>query len=165
MRGGTGWIDVPSPLGLFWIGAREGAVTGLRLPGQPAPEGPAEDSPLLRRAKEELLEYLSGGRREFDLPLAPEGTAFQRQVWQALAAIPYGQTRTYGDLAAALGRPKAVRAVGQANHRNPIPIFLPCHRVVGKDGSLTGYAGGLALKEKLLRLEGIWPVPREKAST
>src|SRR5699024_5695398 len=110
---------------------------------------------LLARGKEELLAYLAGERRDFDLPLAPQGTPFQRKVWSALADIPYGQTITYGELARRVGCPKGSRAVGQANHRNPLPILLPCHRVVGANGTLTGYGGGLELKEWLLRLEGI----------
>ena len=109
---------------------------------------------MLSEARRQLLEYLAGRRTAFSLPLAPEGgTPFQRQVWRALEAIPFGETRTYGQIAAAVGSPKAVRAVGQANHRNPIPIFIPCHRVVGADGTLTGYAGGLELKRSLLELE------------
>lgn len=132
----------------------ESALTRLWLPNAlPDDRGREEESPLLRAARTQLLEYLSGARRSFDLPLDPAGTAFQRSVWEALAAIPYGQTRTYGEIAAAVGRPRAVRAVGQANHVNPLPIFIPCHRVVGKNGALTGYAGGLDLKRALLALE------------
>ena len=104
-------------------------------------------------AAEQLREYLRGERKMFDLPLAPEGTVFQKAVWSALQEIPYGQTRSYGEIAAQIGRPKACRAVGMANHCNPIPIFIPCHRVVGADGSLTGYAGGLECKRTLLDLE------------
>ena len=99
------------------------------------------------------MSSLAGERQGLALPLAPVGTDFQRSVWTALKAIPYGQTRTYGEIAAAIGRPKAVRAVGQANHHNPLPIFLPCHRVVGSGGTLTGYAGGLEMKKPLLVLE------------
>lgn len=132
----------------------EAALTRLWLPGTlPDPDGRGEETPLLRAAREALLAYFAGERRDFDLPLAPAGTDFQRAVWDALRAIPYGQTRTYGEIAAAVGRPKAVRAVGQANHVNPLPIFIPCHRVVGKGGALTGYAGGLDLKGALLALE------------
>lgn len=132
----------------------ETALTALYLPNAPmAPEG--AETPLLARGRAELLDYLAGVRRSFDLPLAPRGTPFQLAVWRALADIPYGQTITYGALAQRLGCPGASRAVGQANHRNPLPIFLPCHRVVGTKGALTGYAGGLELKAWLLRLEGI----------
>lgn len=105
----------------------------------------------------QLGEYFAGTRRTFDLPLAPQGTPFQRSVWETLARIPYGATWTYLDLAVALGNPSATRAVGAANGRNPLPIVLPCHRVIGADGSLTGFGGGLPTKETLLRLEGAWP--------
>lgn len=111
------------------------------------------ETPLLQEAEEQLNEYFAGVRREFDLPLAPKGTPFQQAVWQQLLRIPYGEVRTYGQLAAALGKPKASRAVGGACHCNPICIIVPCHRVVGANGSLTGYAGGLDIKEYLLELE------------
>lgn len=109
---------------------------------------------MLRVARQQLLEYFHDGRTVFDLPLAPEGTAFQMEVWRALATIPYGATWSYRDLARAIGKPDAMRAVGAANGRNPLPIVLPCHRVIGADGSLTGFGGGLPIKEALLRLEG-----------
>ncbi len=112
------------------------------------------ETPLLRRAADQLAEYFARRRTAFDLPLAPEGTPFEREVWAALRTIPYGETRTYGELARQLGRPNACRAVGRANGRNPLSILLPCHRVIGAGGRLTGYAGGLAMKEALLRLEG-----------
>ena len=101
------------------------------------------------------MQYFQGKRREFDLPFAPKGTPFQQKVWNELAKVPYGTVVTYGELAARVGSPKACRAVGQANHNNPLPIFLPCHRVVGTKGALIGYAGGLELKQWLLRLEGV----------
>ena len=110
-------------------------------------------SPLLEEAARQLQEYFAGCRREFSLPLAPRGTEFQRQVWHALEGIPYGETRTYGEIARAIGKSKACRAVGMANHRNPLSILVPCHRVVGADGSLTGYGGGLEAKQFLLELE------------
>ena len=94
-------------------------------------------------------------RREFTIPLEPAGTPFQKQVWEALRTIPYGETRTYGQIAVQIGRPKASRAVGMGNHKNPIAILIPCHRVIGADGSLTGYGGGLDIKEFLLKREGI----------
>ncbi|MDO4573105.1 MAG: methylated-DNA--[protein]-cysteine S-methyltransferase [Clostridia bacterium] len=118
-----------------------------------APEKPRAGSALLREARTQLEEYFDGRRLEFDLPLAPQGSEFQRRVWRALLDIPYGQTRSYADIARQIGQPRAARAVGMANHRNPLPILIPCHRVVGQDGALTGYAGGLAVKEALLRLE------------
>lgn len=105
-------------------------------------------------AKVQLLEYAEGKRRQFDLRLAPKGTPFQHRVWHQLVQIPYGETRTYGQLAAILGNPNASRAVGRANGTNPIGIVVPCHRVIGTDGSLTGYAGGLPMKQRLLELEG-----------
>lgn len=152
-----------TPLGTFVLVAEAGALVGLWPLDQARPPldvGSATlrsldetDDPVLRRAATELDEYLAGTRRSFDLPLAPRGTPFQLAVWHALEAIPYGATATYAQLAAAVGRPAAVRAVGQANGRNPIAVVVPCHRVVGADGSLTGYAGGTDRKAALLALE------------
>jgi O-6-methylguanine DNA methyltransferase len=121
----------------------------------PGADGIAAD--IIETAARQLHEYFDGTRRDFDLPLAPEGTAFQCEVWRTLATIPYGQTWSYRDLAHAIGKPAAVRAVGAANGRNPLPIVLPCHRVIGADGSLTGFGGGLPIKAALLRLEGALP--------
>ena len=115
------------------------------------------DHPLLDPLATQLDEYFAGARRDFDLPLAPEGTDFQRTVWHALARIPYGDTTSYAQLANTIGHPSAVRAVGAANGRNPIPIVLPCHRVIGADGALTGFGGGLPTKRFLLELEGAMP--------
>ncbi len=112
-----------------------------------------QETPLLQKAACQMREYLRGERKNFDLPLAPEGTSFQRQVWKALQAIPYGETRSYKDIAVVIGKPKAMRAVGMANHHNPISFIIPCHRVIGANGSLVGYGGGLELKKKLLDLE------------
>ena len=109
---------------------------------------------VLQCCATQLREYFAGRRTRFDLPLAPRGTDFQRAVWKALEAIPYGELRSYGEIARAIGNPRAVRAVGAANGRNPLPIVVPCHRVVGSDGSLTGFAGGLEIKRRLLALEG-----------
>jgi methylated-DNA-[protein]-cysteine S-methyltransferase len=114
---------------------------------------PAE--PVLASAVRQLNEYFAREREIFSIPLRPAGTPFQLRVWKALEEIPYGHTRTYLDIARALGQPAAVRAVGAANGRNPLPIFVPCHRVIGTNGSLTGYGGGLDLKLELLRLEGV----------
>jgi len=111
------------------------------------------ETPLLKKAAVQLTEYLEGKRREFDLPLSLEGTAFQVAVWKALQAIPYGETRSYGEIAHSIGQPKACRAVGMANNRNRITIIIPCHRVIGANGKLVGYGGGLDIKEKLLDLE------------
>lgn len=111
------------------------------------------ETPILQQAKAQLDAYFAGTLREFDLPLAPVGTEFERTVWEALRTIPYGETRSYGQIAAQIGSPNAARAVGRANGRNPISIIVPCHRVIGASGTLTGYAGGLPMKEKLLTLE------------
>lgn len=142
---------IETPIGPLTLQADEAAVTAIRF----GAGGAQDTSPLLDAAEAQLREYFAGARRTFDLPLAPHGTAFQQRVWAALRAIPYGETRTYGELAAAIGSPNASRAVGMANHRNPISIVIPCHRVIGANGTLTGYAGGLEVKRKLLALEGI----------
>lgn len=142
---------IETPIGPLTLEADENAVTAIRFSA-----GGAQDaSPLLDAAEAQLREYFAGARRTFDLPLAPHGTAFQQRVWTASRTIPYGETRTYGELAAAIDSPNASRAVGMANHRNPIPIIIPCHRVIGANGTLTGYAGGLEIKRRLLALEGI----------
>jgi methylated-DNA-[protein]-cysteine S-methyltransferase len=109
---------------------------------------------ILCEAERQLVEYFAGRRTQFDLPLEPRGTEFQRKIWQALKAIPFGQTRSYLDLAKAVGSPRAVRAVGAANGKNPLSIVVPCHRVIGADGRLVGFAGGVETKAKLLALEG-----------
>lgn len=139
------------PLCRIGIRSENGAITALILPCD-APET-APDDPLLAEAFRELEEYFSGTRQTFDLPLAPQGTAFQRRVWEALRRIPYGETATYREIADAVDCPGGSRAVGMANHCNPIAIFIPCHRVIGANGKLVGYAGGLDLKRKLLELE------------
>ncbi len=143
-----------TPLGTMALGAEEEGITHVFLPGRSTPRIASHETPLLARGREELLEYFAGRRREFDLHLSPAGTPFQKRVWKALEAIPYGETRTYRDIALAVNCPKGFRAVGMANHNNPIPIFIPCHRVIGADGSLTGYASGLDFKRRLLELEG-----------
>ena len=114
-----------------------------------------KDTPLLKETEKQLLEYLEGKRKAFDVPLNPKGTKFMKEVWTALQEIPYGETKTYGQIAQRIGKPKAARAVGMANHRNPIPIIIPCHRVIGSNGKLVGYALGMEKKEFLLTLEGI----------
>ena len=111
------------------------------------------ETALLKQAINELNEYLDGKRSSFDLPLEPKGTEFQKKVWNALKEIPYGETRSYGEIAKVIGNEKASRAVGMANNKNPIPIIIPCHRVIGANGRLVGYAGGLDIKEKLLEVE------------
>lgn len=142
-----------SPIGELTLAAEDGAVTHLLFGRVSFPGAIEEETPLLKEAHRQLEEYFACGRREFALPLKPRGTPFQEKVWQALLTIPYGETRTYQDIALLAGSPKAVRAVGSANHHNPISIFIPCHRVIGKNGSLTGYGGGLPAKRFLLELE------------
>lgn len=140
---------IASPIGTLTLTEENESITGLCFGGSTANDA----SSVLDAAEAQLCEYFAGARKSFDLPLAPAGTPFQRAVWDALCAIPYGETRTYAQIAAAVGKPKACRAVGLANNRNPIAIFIPCHRVIGADGRLTGYAGGLEIKKTLLALE------------
>jgi methylated-DNA-[protein]-cysteine S-methyltransferase len=121
----------------------------VRFGGAPA----VSSDPLLLDAADQLRAYFAGELREFDLPLAPRGTAFQREVWAAVASVPYGRTVTYSEIAGAVGNPSACRAVGAANGRNPLPVIVPCHRVIGAAGALTGYGGGLDRKRSLLDLE------------
>ncbi|MFR8257249.1 MAG: methylated-DNA--[protein]-cysteine S-methyltransferase [Oscillospiraceae bacterium] len=142
---------IETPIGALTLTASADAVTAVRFGAQ----GARDASALLDAAEAQLHEYFARTRRTFDLPLDPRGTAFELRVWTALRTIPYGETRSYGAIAAAIGSPQAARAVGMANHRNPLPILIPCHRVIGADGSLTGYAGGLETKRRLLALEGI----------
>lgn len=131
----------------------EEALLGLYF-GEHEPEDAVrKKTKLIEEVSKQLKEYFSGKRQVFDLPLRPEGTPFQKKVWEALKTIPFGQTRTYQEIAVQIGNPKACRAVGGANNKNPISIIIPCHRVIGAGGSLVGYGGGLSLKEKLLRLE------------
>lgn len=153
---------VDSPVGPLSIAADGRGLRAIefrdnRHPVRRGEDWHAGDSLLLRRARAQLGEYFAGRRRGFDLPLSPQGTPFQLSVWHALATIPYGQTLSYAGLASRLGRPGAMRAVGAANGRNPLPIVLPCHRVIGADGSLTGFGGGLPTKQFLLKLEGALP--------
>ena len=150
---------IDSPLGKLMISSDGTALTGLYM-GAPSKrpsidawqENPA--TPALRETAQQLHEYFSGTRREFELPLKFDGTEFQHQVWTALTEIPFGVTRTYSQLARHIGNPAACRAVGLANGKNPIAIIVPCHRVIGADGSLTGFGGGLPRKEWLLGHEG-----------
>jgi methylated-DNA-[protein]-cysteine S-methyltransferase len=155
------YCHVSTPVGALLLA---GDGTSLRLvafPKGPHPQKPEagwerSEAPF-RDALRQLNGYFAGKLRRFDLPLAPEGTAFQQTVWRALQTIPYGETLSYGGLARRIGRPSASRAVGAANGRNPIPIIIPCHRVIGAAGSLTGFGGGLSTKRKLLELEGALP--------
>jgi len=145
-----------TPIGPLRLVAARGALTQLRLPNRfedPVEAEPSGDDRVLALACEQLTEYFAGTRDTFDLPLAPEGTSFQRLVWDELVRIPHATTITYGELAARIGRPHASRAVGLANGRNPIAIVIPCHRVIGTGGKLTGYGGGLPTKAWLLEHE------------
>jgi methylated-DNA-[protein]-cysteine S-methyltransferase len=144
-------ITIESPLGPLRLVARDDELAGVYMQDQAAVEdAPTGRTPILDRAARQLDEYFAGKRRTFDLALAPRGTGFQERVWRALLAIPYGATMSYGELARAIGRPAASRAVGAANGQNPISIIVPCHRVIAASGALTGYAGGLAAKRWLL---------------
>lgn len=151
----------PSPVGRLTLVASDDALVAVlwenddpqRVRLETAVERPGH--PVLARAEGELREYFAGKRSAFSLPLEPRGTPFQKEVWRALAGIPFGQTRSYGQLADQLGRPKAARAVGAANAHNPISIIVPCHRVIGSSGRLTGFAGGLDAKALLLDLERV----------
>ena len=144
----------PTEIGNIAIMDDGQAITNLYFAHETIPADAVRlETALLQEAGRQLQSYLAGRLRAFDLPLAPAGTEFRQRVWGKLQAIPYGQTRSYQDIALGLGNARACRAVGQAAHDNPIPIFIPCHRLIGTDGSLTGYAGGLAIKAFLLRLE------------
>ena len=144
-------LVMPSPIGKLLIAQGEYGITRVTL-AQGVQE--SVETPLLREAQAQLEAYFAGRLRAFDLPLEEQGTAFEREVWSALRMVPYGETRTYGQIAAQVGRPKAARAVGMANHCNPIIIITPCHRIVGAKGALIGYALGLDVKAALLRIEG-----------
>jgi len=164
------WTTAETRLGAFTLVARDGHVVRILLPGDglekwadaaradPAKSGTAGDAALLNQAAAQVREYVEGRRDSLTFPVRFEGTEFQEAVWNALRGIPRGEVRTYGEVAAAVGRPGAARAVGQANHANPLPLVVPCHRVVASDGSLGGYAGRWneegGMKETLLRLEG-----------
>lgn len=163
------WRAVRTGLGTFHVAAVDGCIVHSGLPQTPREQFVRElagrfpgvrfterqSEPVLEAAARQLDEYAQGKRRTFDVPLRPEGTAFQRAVWGALAAIPYGEVRTYAEIAGVVGKPAAFRAVGQANHRNPVAPFIPCHRVVASGGGLGGYGGGLPLKKRMLALEGV----------
>lgn len=167
-------MDIPStvyytrfdaPIGSMWIASSEKGVCQLSLPNKPFepffawlnkafPKASIlESSEANSRPIDELQEYLKGELQSFSSPLDMHGTAFQKAVWEAVARIPYGETRSYANIAEAVGRPTAFRAVGAANGANPLPLFVPCHRVIGHNGSLTGYGGGLSLKTWLLEME------------
>jgi O-6-methylguanine DNA methyltransferase len=160
------WAAVKSRIGTIQVAATSRGVCKVALGQETAADffgwlerriGQAPRRPertgIVALALDQIAEYLNGTRRQFDLPLDLRGTEFQRRVWAAVAGIPYGQTRTYAQIAQAIGKPLAVRAVGAANGANPLPLVVPCHRVLGSDGSLTGYGGGLDVKRKLLEME------------
>jgi len=141
-------------IGKVGIAEGRGSITNLYFETDVTPQNVEIcETETIKEASRQLNAYLSGDLKEFSLPLATSGTDFMRTVWKILCEVPYGKTASYKDIAIAVGNPKAVRAVGMANNKNPIPIFIPCHRIIGSDGKLTGYRGGLALKKKLLELE------------
>jgi len=160
------YAELESPIGRLRLTATDRGLAAVHMedhahppsgpPGGTAVSG-ADIPAVIARAMEELGEYFAGERTTFSVPLDPQGTGFQHRVWDRLATIPSGETRSYGQLAAELGDPHLTRAVGTANGRNPLSIIVPCHRVIGSDGSLTGYAGGIDRKLFLLRLEGVLP--------
>lgn len=145
-----------SEIGRIGISEKNGRISRVYITACQIPRDiELAETPLLKKAVSQLEGYFAGELKEFSLPLEPEGTAFMKQVWAALCEIPYGKTASYGEIAERIGRPKAARAVGLANNRNPIPIIIPCHRVIGANGSLVGYGGGLDMKRKLLKLENV----------
>ncbi len=140
-----------APISKLWLAEENGAITELSF--SPVRNAEERETPILKRAAEQLTEYFAGSRQSFDLPLDARGTSFQKSIWSALRDIPYGETCSYKDIAEAVGNEKACRAVGMANNKNPIAIIVPCHRVIGADGKLVGYGGGLDIKHALLDLE------------
>lgn len=153
--------QISSPVGALWLTASDKGLCSLRplapeLTGSNASTVQQQQAnAILAQAASELAEYFSGTRRDFSVPLAPQGTVFQQQIWQQLLMIPFGVTATYGELAKRVGNPNAARAVGAANGANKIAIIIPCHRVIGQQGKLTGYAWGLAMKQQLLTIEQV----------
>lgn len=144
-----------SPLGSLRLVAEQGALKAIHFADPENIDSKQSDHPLLANTVLQLGEYFDGKRQSFDLPLNPEGSEFQQEVWKALSEIPFGHTLTYLELAKKLGNPNSVRAVGRANGQNPIPIIIPCHRIIGAEGKLVGYSGGLENKKWLLRHEGV----------
>ena len=145
-----------SDIGKIGIAEKDGRITNLYFTNDKLPQDiQIHETPILKEAAQQLKSYLAGKLKEFSLPLAPAGTVFMKQVWASLCEIPYGKTVSYKGIAIKIGEPNAARAVGLANNRNPIPIFIPCHGVIGKDGLLIGYRGGIELKKRLLDMENI----------
>jgi methylated-DNA-[protein]-cysteine S-methyltransferase len=142
-----------SDIGKIGIAEDEGAITNIFFEKEEAVNLEVLETPLIKEAYKQLDEYFKGKRKTFDLPIYASGTEFQQKVWNALLDIPYGVTKSYKDIAVAVGNEKACRAVGMANNRNPVSIIIPCHRVIGKSGKLVGYGGGIPIKEYLLKLE------------
>lgn len=151
------YLYIDTPVGKIRISGSAEHIAAIEFKESGEEPYPGEVPVLLRECAAQLLGYIAGSRKNFDLPLAQEGTDFQQKVWNELTRIPFGQTISYHELARRLGDEKSIRAAGTANGKNNIAIVVPCHRVIGSDGSLTGYAGGLHRKEWLLRLEGSWP--------
>jgi len=155
------WREIDSPVGRLLLVGDGARLIRLHFQSGPQPLAPGkqwiEQPASFEAVTAQLSEYFQGRRRTFDLPLAPRGTEFQRRVWMALREIPYAETISYGELARRIGKPNASRAVGLANGANPLPVIVPCHRVIGADGTLTGFGGGLAVKRKLLALESEAP--------
>ena len=148
-----------SPIGAIRIIENGKAITSLKFVinnPEPPPDAEEKETPLIKEAIKQLTEYFTGNRKVFDVPVETQGTEFQKSVWKALCTIPYGETRSYKQIAESVHCPKGARAVGMANNRNPVSIIIPCHRVIGADGSLTGYASGLPNKQKLLQLEAVF---------
>lgn len=164
------WTVVGSPIGELLLGAEDGALCRLNFGrGRPprstsATHDPVRDDPVLRETARQLERYFAGRLTRFTVPLSLRGSDFERRVWAALRHIPYGETRSYGDIAKAVGDPSAARAVGIANNRNPVAVIVPCHRVIGADGKLVGYGGGLQRKRHLLSLEARVTIERDFAS-
>jgi methylated-DNA-[protein]-cysteine S-methyltransferase len=165
------YTEFPSPLGRLLAVCNGDAVTGLHFeterhpPRRDAGWLRVENDPLLTVLRQQLDEYWAGRRRQFDVPMAPAGTAFQRAVWHAIAVVPYGEVISYGELARRVGSPRGMRAAGLATGHNPISIVVPCHRIVGSTGALTGYGGGLDRKVWLLRHEGVRLPALERAAS
>ena len=161
----SNYYNYESPFGNIIITTNGTEITEIKLklnaPTEPTatpepnttPEPTAPPDTIIKEAAKQLDEYFKGKRKEFDLPINPQGTDFQRKVWEALKQIPYGETKTYKQIAQTINKPNACRAVGQANNKNPIWIIIPCHRVIGASGKLTGYGGGLEMKQRLLEIE------------
>jgi methylated-DNA-[protein]-cysteine S-methyltransferase len=154
------WHRVDSPIGELQLVGDGRSLTRLAMSPRSAPAGASHDPESFGEVEAQLDAYFAGELTEFDVPLAPAGSGFQLAVWEALTRIPYGETASYGEIAAEVGRPDAVRAVGSTNGRNPIAVIIPCHRVIGADGTLVGYGGGLPRKRLLLELEAEHAAPR-----